>query len=92
MLGGFNAMPHLTDEERQSLESCSGGPIYIIDSKTNARYALVRAELYEQFKAVFDEEFDPRAAYPLVQRVMAEDDANDPSLASYQDFPAGGAG
>ena len=85
-------MPHLTDEERQSLEACGGAPIYILDSKTNVRYVLVRAELYEQFKAVFEDRFDPRETYPFVERVMAEDDANDPSLASYQDLADGGPG
>jgi hypothetical protein len=40
---------------------------------------------------VFDEQdrgqenMDPRAAYPLVERIMADDDANDPLLASYQE-------
>jgi len=84
--------PHLTDDQRQSLEEAGGAPLYLLDSKTNARYVLLPAELYEQFKAVFEEEFDPREAYPFVDRVMAEDDANDPSLASYQDHPAGGPG
>lgn len=36
-------------------------------------------------RALADDEFDPREAYPLIDRVMAEDDANDPDLASYQD-------
>ena len=53
---------------------------------------LLPAELYERFKVAFEEEFDPRDAYPFVERVMAEDDAKDPSLASYQDLPAGGPG
>jgi hypothetical protein len=31
-----------------------------------------------------DDEFSPREAYPWVDRVMAECDANDPTLESYQ--------
>ena len=31
------------------------------------------------------EDIDPRSAYPLVDRIMADDDARDPTLASYQD-------
>ena len=37
---------------------------------------------YERVKAVFqheDREYDPREAYPFVEEVMREDDANDPS-------------
>ncbi len=29
--------PHLTDEERQSLEEGGGAPIYLVDPRTNAR-------------------------------------------------------
>ncbi len=66
----------LTDDQRQALEERGGAPTDIVDAATNARYVLVRAELYEQFKAVFDEEFDPRDVYAFVDRVMAEDDTN----------------
>ena len=64
--------------------------MYVVDSVTSASYVLLGAELYEQFKAVFEEEFEPRETYPFVERVMAEDDTNDPSLASYQNLPPGG--
>ncbi len=76
----------LTDAERQALEEHGGSPISMIDAQTNTRYVLLRADLYEQLKAVFEEEFDPRAVYPFVDRVMAADDAGDPTLAEYQDF------
>jgi hypothetical protein len=36
--------------------------------------------------AVFESEyhdFDPREAYPFIDEVMQEDDADDPTLASY---------
>jgi hypothetical protein len=48
---------------------------------------LLRAELYERYKAVFDEEFDPRESYPFIDPVMAEDDASDPTLAECQRLP-----
>ncbi len=85
-------IPQLTDDQRQALEERGGGPTDIVDAATNARYVLVRAELYEQFKAVFEEEFDPREVYPFVDRVMAEDDTSDPALAGYQGLPAGRPG
>ena len=81
--------PQLTDDQRQALDVRGGSPIYVLDGVTNTRYVLLRAELYERFMAVFEEEFDPRETYPFVDRVMAEDDANDPTLASYQNLPPG---
>jgi hypothetical protein len=85
-------IPQLTDDQRQALEERGGSPIDVVDAATNARYVLVPAELYERFKAVFEREFDPREVYPFVDQVMAEDDANDPALASYQSLRAGRPG
>jgi hypothetical protein len=81
--------PQLTDDQRQALDVRGGSPIYVLDAVTNTSYVLLRAEIYERFRAVFEEEFDPRETYPFVDRVMAEDDANDPALASYQNLPPG---
>jgi hypothetical protein len=41
-------------------------------------YARVKNLIYD------DSEFDPREAYPMINEVMREDDANDPWLESYQ--------
>ena len=42
---------------------------------------LLRTELHERFRAVFEEEFDPRETYPFVDRVMADDDVKSVELA-----------
>jgi hypothetical protein len=79
----------LSDDLRQAIEKGDGSPLLIVDADTNLRYVLMRAEQYEKVKAVFehdDRDFDPREAYPFVEAVMREDDANDPALASYQSF------
>jgi hypothetical protein len=81
-------IPQLTDDQRQALEEQGGPAVYIADAKPNTSYVLVRADVYERFKAVFEEEFDPRETYPLVDRVMADDDTHDPTLGEYQDLPA----
>src|SRR4051794_32825134 len=81
-------IPQLTEDQRQALEEQGDSPIYIADPKTNTSYVLLRAEVYERYKAVFEEEFDPRETYSFVDRVMADDDANDPTLADYQSVPA----
>ncbi len=47
----------------------------------------MRADQFERVKGFLEEyDFDPREAYPLVERVMREDDANDPTLESYQNL------
>jgi hypothetical protein len=79
----------LSDDLRQAIEKGNGSPLLVVDADTNVRYVLMRAEQYERVKAVFeheDREYDPREAYPFVEEVMREDDANDPALASYQSF------
>jgi hypothetical protein len=79
--------PHLTDDQLRALEDRVRAPTHVVDSRTNVRYVLLRAELYERLRAVFEEEFNPREAYPFVDRVMAEHDSNDPALAAFQDAP-----
>ena len=44
---------------------------------------------YERVKAILEREeddLDPRGAYPFIDDVMREDDANDPTLESYQSY------
>jgi hypothetical protein len=79
----------LSDDLRQAIEKERGSPVHLIDAATNEHYVLMRAEQYEKVKAVFehdDRDFNPREAYPFVEEVMREDDANDPILASYHSF------
>lgn len=66
------------------LQAAMRGPVHITDPETNQSYVVLRADVYEQM-AYCDDDFDPREAYPFIDRVMAEDDANDPYLESYQD-------
>ena len=78
-----------SDDLRQAIEKEGSRPVHLVDAATNVRYVLMRADQYERVKAVFeheDRDFDPREAYPFVDEVMREDDANDPTLASYQSF------
>ena len=77
----------LTEEQRHAIEESGGKPLYLVDAATNTAYVLIRAEQFEKLGALLDEEFDPREVYPSVDRVMQEDDASDPTLASYQDLP-----
>jgi hypothetical protein len=68
--------PHLKQAASQ------GTPVELFDPTTNEVYYLVSAEQFHQLAP--HSGFDPRAAYPLVDKVMAEDDTHDPLLESYQ--------
>ena len=79
-------MTTITPELRQAIEQAGDVPARVVDPETNTAYVLLRADLYERYKALFEEDdYDVREMYPHVDKVMAEDDANDPALASYQD-------
>jgi len=76
---------NLPDDLRQAIEKGRGSPVHLVDAATKVHYVLMRVEQYEKVKAVFeheDRDFDPREAYPFVEQVMREDDANDPTLSS----------
>ena len=77
-------MIELTEQQRQAAVSRPEEPTRFIDPLTKETYVLLRSDLYERLRAVLEEEYDPREAYPFVDRVMAADDANDPTLESYQ--------
>ena len=77
-------MIELTEQQRQAVVLRPDEPPRLVDPQTRETYVLLRADLYEQLRAFLEEEYDPREAYPFVDRVMAEDDANDPTLESYQ--------
>lgn len=61
-----------------------GTPVEVFDPTTNEVYYLVSAEQFRGLAAALPGEFDPREAYPLIDKVMTEDDAHDPLLETYQ--------
>ncbi|MGD0898146.1 MAG: hypothetical protein ABR915_09950 [Thermoguttaceae bacterium] len=76
--------PDLTDQQRQALhETNDAGPVTIVDPATHTQYVLVRADVFQELQH-WARDLEPPDAYPLVDRIMTEDDANDPLLASYQ--------
>lgn len=70
----------------KELQQAVGGgtPVEVIDPATQQVYYLISAEQFQKMRSAISGDFDPREAYPLIEKVMAEDDANDPLLASYQ--------
>lgn len=77
-------MFELTEQQRQEL---SGFEPVAIDPQTRETYVLVRRETYERFKALLAlDEYDPDEGAAHMNEVMAEDDAKDPYLESYQHY------
>ena len=77
-------MIELTQQQHQVLTHNGTQPIRAIDPATNVQYVLVRAEVYERLKPLLSDDMPDTAA--LMNEVMAEDDANDPYLESYQRY------
>jgi hypothetical protein len=77
-------MIELTQEQHAALLENGIQPVPVLDRATNTRYVLVRAEVYERLKALLNDDLPDAAA--LINEVMAEDDANDPYLESYQQY------
>jgi hypothetical protein len=80
----------LTLEQRREIQHGSARPPRLKDPVTGQDYVLLHADVYERVRYLVEDDFEPRDAYPFVDRVMAEDDANDPHLESYQQLRRGG--
>lgn len=74
----------LTTEQIEAIQH--GQPVTVAPTEVGTECVLVRRDVFERLKSLLaaGREFDPRDAYPLVNEVMATDDANDPWLDSYQ--------
>jgi hypothetical protein len=77
----------LTAEQVERIqEADKNEPLRAFNPQTKQAFILVPTDVYERLQFLIEERFDPREAYPLVDRIMAEDDANDPCLETYQQF------
>ncbi len=77
-------MIELTEQQRQELNDPE--PV-AIDPQTRQTYILVRREIYERLKALVAlEDYDPDEGAGYINEVMADDDAKDPYLESYQHY------
>lgn len=61
-----------------------GTPLEVVDPTSQEIFYLVSAEQFQRIAGVLSGDFDPREGYPMIEKLMAEDDANDPLLDSYQ--------
>lgn len=77
-------MIELTQEQHQALTQNGSEPARALDRATNIEYVLLRADVYERLKTILSNDLPDTAA--LMNEVMAEDDAKDPYLESYQHY------
>ncbi len=73
----------LTEDQRQEVVASGNRPVRVGAPGMGREYVLLPVDVYEQLLAEVDDLGDVTATAELVDRVMAEDDANDPYLASY---------
>jgi hypothetical protein len=73
-------MIELTKEQRSELQNPEPRAI---DPETQETYVLVPQEVYERLREVVKQDAVV-ATGELLDRIMSDDDANDPTLASYQ--------
>ena len=77
-------MIELTEQQQQAVDA-SPAP-RLLDPRTQRSYVLVDAETYDRLRGLLEnsEGLDMRQVTVLVEKAMSEDDANDPTLAFYQ--------
>lgn len=80
MQGKEIAMIELTEQQRRELTATDTPQI--LDAETGKTYVLVPTEIYERLKALLEDE--PRVTGEMVDRLMEEEDRDDPTLAFYQ--------
>ena len=80
-------MNELTVRQIQSIESFPEQPIEVLNPKSQERYVLVPESAYARLRPLLDlNDYDPEEGLAHMNEVMAEDDANDPLLESYQKY------
>jgi hypothetical protein len=65
-------MIELTSTQRQSLAATPETPPVVIDPETQTTYVLLRKDVYDRFKNVFEED-DARVMAPLLADLDPED-------------------
>ena len=77
---------NLTSEQVQAIRE--GVHVPILPPEVGEECVVLRRDIYEKIKHLLydDGEVEPARFYPLVSAIMAEDDADDPALESYQKY------
>ncbi len=80
----------LPDDLRQAIEKEGGNPVHLVDSTTQVKYVLMRADQYANLSALLAQQdtFDPRELYFLTAKSAAAAGWDDPDLDAYNDYDA----
>jgi len=86
VLAERSRMITLTSEQSQAVHAIGRDCVAIADPASNEKYVLLTEKHYQQLVAMTEESLGMKAVATLVHRAMAEEDANDPLLESYQSY------
>jgi hypothetical protein len=78
--------PVLTAEQMQALQTRPGGPVRVIDPRTQQAYVLVRADHYEQLLTVLNDEYHLSDTYPAQAQSAMRAGWSDPAMDEYNDY------
>jgi hypothetical protein len=73
---------NLTTEQIKAVES--GEPVPILVDQVKC--VVIREDLWNRLKQVASDALSADVVYGLIEEAMADDDANDPALQSYQKY------
>jgi hypothetical protein len=76
----------ITPEQKQAIERAGEAPVRVEDPETNDAYYLVKEDVFDRLRTVFDDGLDMKQVGILVDAAMREDDVDDPLLDSYQKY------
>ena len=76
----------LTSEQIQAIKE--GEPVVFMPPEIGEQCIVIRKDVYQRLVHLEydDREIDAARLYPMIGRIMEEDDANDPALESYQKY------
>jgi hypothetical protein len=77
-------MIQLTDELRKALSEHPDVPVRLVDAATQKTFVIIPAEMFDRLTSLFSNDLDPRIGMAVMNRVMEDDDKEDPLLESYQ--------
>ncbi len=72
----------LSREQLQAVQD--GNPVQIVLDRTEC--VVLRKDVFDHVQILLGDTLDADAVYSHMEEVMAEDDANDPLLESYQSY------
>jgi hypothetical protein len=77
--------PKLTVEQQQALDAQPDAPVRVVDERNHTEYVLLRADLYERVKALFEED-DLSDTYAAQMESAMRAGWDDPAMDDYNNY------